>query len=402
MRETWRLPEQSLSLLPRFSVQHVLVEYDGPQIVTAVLADTDSGEPGSGGLYLGVASDDDEKLVRWILGPITSTEYKALIDGTETLRDALLKPQIFVLDADTEYDWEPRRAWICDGNQLGDDHFPGRGALLPTASRQELAQSLHAVADAPEWCFDGPSVGALGIGFRALSDVLDVFQRLWNAFAQFQSPDGPKASGRPKAEVVERTALRLAGAGTGSLVLQVNPADMGMYQQVAEHFEALVRASADPAALAEELGRLGPRVQGRYNELLASLARHDLQVWARRPGRAAFLSASIASRVLRDWPQDMKSESSQTEAIGHFIGFDMDPGSFTFYDELRDKTYSGPVHAEANRSVTVGPDVRYVVLLDVTMQTAAMERFRQTYTLRSITQIPRAPRPASDTGPFKG
>lgn len=402
MRETWHLPDQPLSSPPRFSTQQVLVEYGGPQIVTAVLADANALMPGSCGLYLGVASDEEDELVRWVLGPITQTEYKALIDGTETLRDALLKPQVYVLDVDVDDDWEPRRAWICDGNQLGDDHLPRRGALLPTASRQELAHALPAEADVPEWRIDGPSVGAVGVGFRALSDVLDVFQRLWNAFAQSLSPDGPKASGRPKAEVVERTALRLASAGAGSLVLQVNPVDMDMYQQVAEHFEALVRASADPAALAEELARLGPRVQGRYNELLANLARHDLQVWARRPGRAAFLSASIASRVLRDWPQEMKSESSRTEAIGHFIGFDMDPGSFTFYDELRDKTYSGSVHAEANKSVTVGTDVRYVVLLDVTMQTTAMERFRQTYTLRAITQIPRAPRSASDAELFEG
>lgn len=98
--------------------------------------------------YLGLAADDEEGFVRWVLAPITNTELKALIDGAETLRDALLKPQVYIVDMDHE--WKTLRAWSYDGNQLGDEHLPERGALLPTLTRQELAETSHALPDEPE------------------------------------------------------------------------------------------------------------------------------------------------------------------------------------------------------------------------------------------------------------
>lgn len=402
MRETWNLPEQTLPSLPLFRVEDVLVEYEGPQIVTAVVQELDASEPHP--LYLGVASDDDRDgmLVRWILAPITHTEFEALIDGAVTLRDLVLKPQVYVLDVDVEYDWVPRRVWLRDGNQLDDDHLPARGALLPTASRREFMEARGTLPESPELRIDGAGVGVMGVGFRALSKIFDVFQRLWNAVAESMSPQGPRASGRPRAELVEQAALRLAGAGAGSLVLQISPADMATYQMVAQRFEMLVDVSRDPGALAAALGRFGPRVQGRYIELLATLARHDLQMLARHPGGAAFLSGSISSRVLQEWQQSQQIESSRMDAIGYFIAFDIEHGSFTFYDELTDEIYSGPVAPEAQRSVIVGPASRYAVTLDVTIVLrAGTERASETYELRSITQISPVPPPPGDGGLFR-
>jgi len=402
MRETWNLPAHTLPSLPLFRVEDVLVEYQGPQIVTAVVQGRDASEPYP--LYLGVASDDvdDGALVRWILAPITPTELEALIRGAVTLRDLMLKPQVYVLDLEVQHDWMPRRGWLCDGNQLENDHLPARGALLATATRREFMKDRMMLPESPELRIDGAGVGVMAVGFRELSDVLDVFQRLWNAFAESMSPGGPKASGRPRAELADKAALRLAGAGTGSLVLQLSPADMAMYQEVAERFETLVRASDDPIALADALDRLGPRVQGRYLALLATLARHDLQILARRPGGAAFLSAGMSSRVLQERQQGQQTESSQMDALGCFIAFDIDHDSFTFYDELRDETYSGAVHPEAPRSATVGEEARYVVALDVTiLQRAGTERASQMYALRAITQIPRLPPLPRGGGPFQ-
>jgi hypothetical protein len=395
MRATWNLPELSLPSLPRCRVQDVLVEYDGPQIVTAVVQESHFLEPHP--LYLGVASDDGEggALVRWILAPITDTELEALIDGAVTLRDLMLKAEVYVLDVAVEYDWEPRRGWVCDGHRLEDEHLPARGALLATASRREFLQKRMTLPQGPELRIDGARVGEMGVGFRALSKVFDVFQRLWNAFAESMSPGGPKASGRPRAELAEKAALGVAAAAPGSLVLQISPADIATYQEVAERFEMLVGASGEPTALASAFGRLGPRVQGRYIELLATLARHDLQMLARRPGGAAFLSATMSSRVLQEWQQGQRTQSSQIDAIGHFTAFDIEHGSFTFYDEHTDETYSGSVAPDAQKSVTVGEEVRYVVALDVTITLRARtERASESYALRSITQISRPPPPA--------
>ncbi len=338
-------------------------------------------------------------------GPCKNTEFRALIQGAETLRNALLKPEVYILDVGLEYEWVPRNAWLFDGNKLHETFLPTVGALLPTLSRQEFSQELAGLPVEPNLRIDGPGVGALGLEFRVLSDILDVFQRLWNAIGQALSPSGPKASGRPTPDLAERTALRLAAAGSGSLVLRVGPADMVMYQDVAERFEELVRTSSNGHSLAETLGRLGSRVQGRYSELLTKLAKHNLQMLAERPGGAVFLSASTSSRVLQELPQSVTSESRRLDIFGHFVGFDYDRATFTFYDEHKDETYSGTVPSEVGEaypSVVVGIEVRYAVNLDLLMQTAGADRPKQTYTLRSITQIPRPPRLASDTGPFRG
>lgn len=54
--------------MPLFEMAEVLLEYEGPQIVTAALVDADTR--GSRKLYIGVAADDQEDLVIWILAPV--------------------------------------------------------------------------------------------------------------------------------------------------------------------------------------------------------------------------------------------------------------------------------------------------------------------------------------------
>jgi hypothetical protein len=112
---------------PSFELDQVLVEYDGPQIVTL---------RGAGGLYLGIASDESDAFVRWIYAPLTETELRALLEGTGTLREAVQKPRVYVVDVD--HDGTPIQAWEYPGERLRDDDLPARGALLPRAIRDEL------------------------------------------------------------------------------------------------------------------------------------------------------------------------------------------------------------------------------------------------------------------------
>ncbi|UQA55249.1 hypothetical protein [Polyangium aurulentum] len=112
---------------PPFELDQVLVEYDGPQIVTL---------RGVDGLHLGIASDEDDAYVRWIYAPLTETELRALLDGTGALRDVMHKPWVYVVDVD--HDGVPVHAWQYPGEQLRDDDLPARGALLPKAVRNEL------------------------------------------------------------------------------------------------------------------------------------------------------------------------------------------------------------------------------------------------------------------------
>lgn len=126
MRESWSLPS-SMVEAPPFELDQVLVEYDGPQIVTLRGAD---------GLYLGIASDEDDAFVRWIYAPLAVTELRALLEGSATLREAVQKPKVYVVDVD--HDGAPVHTWEYPGAQLRDDDLPAPGALLPRAIRDEL------------------------------------------------------------------------------------------------------------------------------------------------------------------------------------------------------------------------------------------------------------------------
>ncbi len=130
MRESWNLLDEQIVSPPALDVEHVLAEYDGPELITLT---------GIGQRYLGVASDNDRSFRRWVYAPITNTEFKALIDGAETVRDALLKANIYVVDV--SIDDVPTRAWQCDGRHLTDDNLPERGALLPRLTREHFAES---------------------------------------------------------------------------------------------------------------------------------------------------------------------------------------------------------------------------------------------------------------------
>ncbi|HSN98041.1 MAG TPA: hypothetical protein VLS89_07070 [Candidatus Nanopelagicales bacterium] len=128
MMGEWNLPKQAeLAEILDLRLEQVLVEYDGPQIVTA---------RGPRGLYFGLAADEDDLAVRWIYAPITGTELRALAAGAICTRDAISKPQVHVIDVD--HHGKPLRAWACDAAQIGDENLPDPGALLPRATRDAL------------------------------------------------------------------------------------------------------------------------------------------------------------------------------------------------------------------------------------------------------------------------
>lgn len=199
MMGLWDLPKQGelASTLP-LKPGMVLVEYNGPQIV---IADSSSGK------YLGVAADEDETAVRWIYAPITSVELRALAGGAATTKDVIVKPKVYVVD--TDHSENVINVWTCDATTLDDGNLPDRGALLPKAAREALLATVPAIAG-PAICLEQVATPSKGVFFRALSDVLSSFQRLWNAIAQAVSTGGPKERGRWTAELSGRATLSLA------------------------------------------------------------------------------------------------------------------------------------------------------------------------------------------------
>ncbi|WP_437955553.1 hypothetical protein WME76_29105 [Sorangium sp. So ce119] len=376
MRSSWNLSEQ-LHTAPNDDIEHVLVEYNGPQVVT--LRDAI-------GVKLAVASDEDESCVRWVQAYITETERKALFDGALTIRDALLKDVVFVVDV--SHDGRPLRSWDYDPTLLTDADLPKRGALLPRAVREEFAQ---AVPEFPELRLDGGGVvRSSGVAFRALSSVLDSFQRLWNAIAQSITDEGPKERGRWPSVLANAAELSLGAAGHGSLVLHVSPSDEHVFNEVAKKFESLANAGDDPAKLSSAFAKLGPRVQSRYGELLGHLQKQDLQLLTRWPSGSAFVSGYAAARVLSAFPRGQVGKPRTVKAVGTFLAFDSTKLDFEFTDESSDDKYEGrvdPEVLETHASVAVGRGSRYVVTIEVQSTVTHAGHLHESNTLRSISPM---------------
>lgn len=371
MKRTWNAAVRAID--PRdYQLEQVLVEYDGPQVATF---------RGPEGLCLGVAADEDEHLIRWICSQITNTEYRALLDGAVSIRDALLKPQVYVLDVHS--DGRVVSEWQFEGPALDESVIPDRDAKLPKAVRQALASSP---LQTPEIRID--SVRTQKIGFASLADLLSSVQRLWLAIAHVreQRPLGNK--GRWSPALTEKSMLSLSGAAAGSLILQVEPADPSTFETVAETFECLTQASDSAEGLARELNPLGPRVQGRYAELLSHLAKHGLQMLSRRPGGgSAFLASHFATRILSSLPKESTKEPHTISTEGYFIAFNTRNQTYEFYDMIGDETYHGSVHPEVfldNLSVGVGSGTFHRVEIEVVNCMTTTPKNSRICTLRSI------------------
>src|SRR5580704_11852124 len=107
MRHAWTFGQQLLaSVVSGQRVIETLIEYDVPQLCIL--------ERGTDQL-LALRIDEDLTGVRWLEAPITSVEYSALMAGELALRNALLKPDVILVE--TSHAEEIVRAWQLDPAQ---------------------------------------------------------------------------------------------------------------------------------------------------------------------------------------------------------------------------------------------------------------------------------------------
>lgn len=348
MRLPWPLPEQ-LSTMPALRMARVVIFYDGPQVALWSMNDT---------TLLAVASDDDEHGVRWLGAPVSQTEMTALADGATDVRAVLQKDGLFAFDVD--HSDRPLHVWEMSGIELGDDFLPAGGTPLPLDVRALLG---HQPATKPEIRLD-PSVGDV-VSFRALGEILTVFQRLWSSISEVVFGESAHVSGAWTKELVEHSLLSLRSAAPGSLVLSVSMRDDTSFESVARHFESLVGAGADSTRLAPLFARLGPRVQGRYGELLERLRKHAVSMLSRRVDGAAFLPNYGAARVLSAFPVQLQETMRAPVVInGSFVMFDVGRASFTFRTVEDDDadSYVGtvdPAVIQKYSKISVGPGAIY-------------------------------------------
>lgn len=354
MRHTW--PALQLSLLPagdeRPRHTTILVESDLPDLVIAER----NGSP-----WLGLACDDDAatRSVRWLYAPLTTVERDALLRGAVAIRDCFDWKGGMLMVEDS-----PSGATVCpiEPSQIPDAALPDAGFALPEWARPaaEAAPERGAIVSLARMG------GGRGINLRSLAAVVDAFQRFVAAITQVVVEKKATVAGVLSVQVQRLAEMELESAAPGSLILRLQPSVESHFAEISRRVQALMRASGDEE-IADELAALGPRVLGRYEDMIEEVLQHSLHMLVTWPsGPSVFLGGVTADRVLASLPSPEPGEVSARVVRGLITGLDAGSGTFTIYDLQTDEEIKGKVSDNFRMppSITLGQDspVRVVEL----------------------------------------
>ena len=172
------------------------------------------------------------------------TEERAIRAGAASLRSALLKPVLQVTDVDLQ--GNARRSWMVHFGDSTDEQLPEPGATLPGICLAPVG------AKQPQIRIDGAGLHDSAVPLRALADIMDSTQRLWNALAQAIEAK-PTQRGRIDSGLRERALLSAATALPGSFLVESAPADEQLYARSAAELRSLVLASEGPRQLRSKI-----------------------------------------------------------------------------------------------------------------------------------------------------
>jgi len=371
----WSTLSAQCSLAPQhFAIKEVLAEYDGPQIVTAE-CNSDS--------VIGVAADEEQGIVRWLFAKMSSVEVKGLALGVLTTRELYVKADsISVVDADESFNIV--RFWDgVSGLDLG-DNLPDPGVLLPVSAREKLQEYIgHSFMSALSVSAN-PNSGEAGVGFRALSDLLDITQRFVNAIAQALHSESVNL-GRYTSEVVLQASLGFVEAETGSLCINVAPSNKALLDEALATIKGAVDCGENVAELETFLSPKGPRVRARFEELLKVIRKNQIELLGQSGGFAAYLSPTISQRIITAIECGAEETRQTWPATGSFIAYDSGGLKFEFVSD-DDTVYEGDVLAqvaEKNQVVAVGTGALYIVLV-TTIVLSKWDQRRETFELTDI------------------
>lgn len=351
MRPSWRLPDP-LAPSHRWRDVDVLLEFNGPQLVLV-----DGGD----GVYLSVASDESEGSTRWLRSKLSPLERKALLSGATTVREAIIKPEIWVVDTDRAGKVIMETAVAPEA--LSEDDLPTVDSVLP----DETLEAHGGDMPAPAVFLDGPAVSDHAISFRALADTLQQIQRLWNAIGQTLLGRST-AKGPVPQDIVHRTELMLGELVPGSVGLRLRPVDEQLFADIAQQYARLVSASGDHFQLGIVLRELKARVRATYTDYLDTLRKHRVEVLTRWDRHGIFISSAMATRIEPALEFVDTGQEERFEVRGHFIGFNQRDAEFEFVDPDNQERYKGRVSPKVLRSpvlIVIGPSRRYVAWISI-------------------------------------
>jgi hypothetical protein len=355
MRASWTALPTQLELPTRsvddLSDLDIVDEFNGPQIVFGNL---------DGERVFGVAADEDDAVERWVFAPVSPLEERALKEGVASLREALRKDSARIVDFLKGHGG--LRVIPVSGELLSDNE-------LPTAeARLEVTPSVSPVATG-ELSFVLDRIGGVsaGLPLKAVAEFLNNLQRYADAVVAFVDSSLSRVHGRLTDDILAKAAFSLQAATAGSLALGVAPADHGLAQRVVAHLRQAVDAADRGDRLATLAEKGGARALLRYEDLLATLQRHQLQLLARGGTDLAFVSWTSAGRFSRAMPEVVQREVEPLVVRGFFRDFGREKAEFVFVDIETDEVLQGSIATsvlDENVPVTVHESARYIVLME--------------------------------------
>lgn len=384
MRAGWNLPNAELAT-KAWTELEVLLEFNGPQLVKVRSDDRD---------YLSVASDEDDACVRWLRAEVSKVEYDALLRGATTVRECLLKPTVWVVDADA--DGLPLRQWRTPSGALHEEDLPSPLSLLP----EDVIAAHRIPVELPVFAIDGPGIAGATLGFRPLADLTQTLQRLWDALGQALVGQAT-AKGRVSSAIAAATEIRLGAVVPGSVGLQVEAADPATFGRVAAEYRRLLLAVGDPCRFRELLLGYKSRVRAALADYLDAVDRHDVEVLAIWSDGAAYVSSATARRTAATMRFAGGEEEERFRTVGYFVGFSLREARFDLIEGEDGERYEGTVAPQLLSSldceIVLGPAASYDVGLSVTTFKATGAAAKQAYVLVSL--APAAVASVSMNGP---
>ncbi len=390
------------------TVEHVLAEYNGPQLVT--LLDQRKNR------YLGIASDADARAVRWVHAPISKLEFDALITGTQNLRDALLKETVWVVDA--SHGGKFAQVWEVPSDDIPASALPDHGALVPLAARKHLCEIAEKKKKKPAWArfvsLGGKPVVDNLIPFNVLASFMSVFQRLCTALADAIAQTTEAAGKKLEWDPGYGSMLRAGLTAPSSYAISVHPADSRALVATLEEYKNILDASDDNERVSLALKRLSRRAAAAYAEYLEAIDDTELEVFTRWDTGSAFVGSYEAKRI-RSISSLQFSRSAQKEpeirATGYFSGFKYatKSGAFNFVELGTNDKFSGLISPVLKMtfgraaSVTLGPKVIYRIRMIPGWTITKLGKKRKRFELLEFTPIdpPQESPPESPPEPTK-
>lgn len=363
----WELREGSLPFNERRTTEAVLVEIDGPQLVLA------KGEDGSRSLGLFADSHDDGREL-WLFSPTTDMEIEALIRGAVSMRDAVEKPTMALVEYDGD---RPTSVWGLRAQDVPRGVLPVPGADLPVQDRDELLRALLPKSSRPTvrriFRCGGKPVKDSSITFGALSGIAGAIQVLWSSIGE-SLPGAPAVTQDEIAARGEAITLRMQSSMAASFGIVVSASNDETFKRVAAVYKRLSRMTSTEAADVD----MSPVVLQSYDSYLATLANFDAEVFAHLDEAEAYISSSQAVRVRGALRARFGAFEAPPElpppgftGSGFFHAADLTKKTFTFFDPVTGNTIKGkiakdiadPLLAEG-QEIGVGARTRYEVRIE--------------------------------------